>query len=136
TSAMHMGWMRTVAGRLESRYSYAPAVYNSFPWPELTAPKVQKIESLAQAIFDARAQFPSLTLDDLYDPDAMPPVLRRAHESLDRAVDRLYRRSGFRFERERVEHLFELFEREAVPLAAAAPAPRKRRPRGSAKSIA
>ncbi|PFU22282.1 hypothetical protein COK69_26835, partial [Bacillus cereus] len=34
TSTMHMAWMRAVAGRLESRYSYAPAVYNNFPWPE------------------------------------------------------------------------------------------------------
>jgi hypothetical protein len=116
TSAMHMGWMRTVAGRLESRYSYAPAVYNSLPWPELTPAKQAKITALAQAVLDARAGFPHLTLDDLYDPDSMPPVLRRAHESLDRAVDRLYRRSGFRFERERVEHLFQLFEKEAAPL--------------------
>ncbi|MGE0658287.1 MAG: class I SAM-dependent DNA methyltransferase [Reyranellaceae bacterium] len=116
TSAMHMGWMRTVAGRLESRYSYAPAVYNSFPWPELTPSKETQITALAQAVLDARARFPHLSLDDLYDPDAMPPPLRRAHENLDRAVDRLYRRSGFRFERERVEHLFQLFEKEAAPL--------------------
>ena len=34
-STMHNAWMRTVAGRLESRYSYAPAVYNNFPWPSL-----------------------------------------------------------------------------------------------------
>jgi len=39
TSAMHMAWMRTVAGRLGRGYSYAPAVYNSFPfrgrrWPQ------------------------------------------------------------------------------------------------------
>lgn len=27
SSAMHMAWMRTVSGRLESRYSYSPAVY-------------------------------------------------------------------------------------------------------------
>lgn len=128
TSAMHMGWMRTVAGRLESRYSYAPAVYNSFPWPELTPAKEAQITTLAQAVLDARSGFPHLTLDDLYDPDSMPPVLRRAHEALDRAVDRLYRRSGFRFERERVEHLFQLSEKEAAPLdATLAARPRRRR---------
>ncbi len=38
---------------------------------------------------------PSTTLADLYDPDLMPPNLRRAHQALDRAVDRLYRRTGF-----------------------------------------
>jgi hypothetical protein len=43
--------------------------------------------------------------------------LRRAHIALDKAVDRLYRRAPFAFERERVEHLFELYERAAAPLA-------------------
>jgi hypothetical protein len=128
TSAMHMGWMRTVGGRLKSDYSYSPSIYNSFPWPAMAPAKAQQIESLAQAVLDARAGYPNLTLEDLYDPDSMPPVLRRAHEALDRAVDRLYRRSGFRFERERVEHLFQLFEKEAAPLdATLAARPRRRR---------
>lgn len=116
TSAMHMAWMRTVAGRLESRYSYAPAVYNSFPWPEMTDQQRATVEGLARAVFDARESFSDNSLDDLYDADAMPPALRKAHDALDRAVDRLYRRTGFRFERERVEHLFDLFDRAAAPL--------------------
>ena len=33
-SIVHMAWMRVVAGRLKSDYSYSPAVYNNFPWPE------------------------------------------------------------------------------------------------------
>ncbi len=34
TSAMHMAWMRTVTGRLESRYMYSVGVvYNTFPTP-------------------------------------------------------------------------------------------------------
>lgn len=123
TSAMHMAWMRTVAGRLESRYSYAPAVYNSFPWPEMTARQQAEVVRLAQAVLDAREVFPDASLDDLYDSDAMPPALRRAHVALDKAVDRLYRRKGFAFERERVEHLFELYEKGAAPMATA---PKKR----------
>ena len=35
-SNVHMAWMRAVAGRLEMRYSYSPAVYNNFPWPTPT----------------------------------------------------------------------------------------------------
>ncbi|WP_371154006.1 class I SAM-dependent DNA methyltransferase [Jannaschia sp. 2305UL9-9] len=116
TSAMHMGWMRTVAGRMKSDYRYAPAVYNAFPWPDLTDAKAKKIEGLAQAVLDARASFPDDTLEVLYDADNMPPLLRKAHENLDKAVDRLYRRSGFRFERERVEHLFGLFDAAVAPL--------------------
>ena len=111
TSAMHMAWMRTVAGRLKSDYSYAPAVYNSFPWPEMTDTQRNRIERLSQAILDARALFPDSSLDALYDTDAMPPVLRKAHIALDKAVDRLYRKAGFTSERARIEHLFERYER-------------------------
>ena len=111
TSAMHMAWMRTVAGRLKSDYRYAPAVYNSFPWPEMTDTQRNRIERLSQAILDARALFPDSSLDTLYDTDAMPPVLRKAHIALDKAVDRLYRKAGFTSERARVEHLFERYER-------------------------
>ena len=113
TSAMHMAWMRTVAGRLKSDYRYAPAVYNSFPWPEMTDTQRNRIERLSQAILDARSLFPDSSLDVLYDTDAMPPVLRKAHIALDKAVDRLYRKAGFISERARVEHqkMFECHER-------------------------
>ena len=75
----------------------------------------------------ARANHPNATLADLYDPDAMPPDLRRAHSALDRAVDGLYRRARFASERERVEHLFALYEQLQVPLAAEAAGKRKKR---------
>lgn len=118
TSAMHMAWMRTVCGRLESRYSYSNSlVYNNFPWPEATGPQQQTVEAAAQAIFDARALFPDSTLADLYDPITMPPALAKAHEALDRAVDRCYKPKGFQSDRERVEHLFKLYEKLAAPLA-------------------
>ena len=48
----------------------------------------------------------------------MPPNLRKAHTTLDRAVDRLYRPGGFASERERVEHLFGLYEKMTAPLEA------------------
>lgn len=131
TSAMHMGWMRAVGGRLKSDYSYSPSIYNSFPWPEMTAKQCERIEALAQGVLDARAAFSESTLDDLYDPDAMPPALRKAHDALDKAVDQLYRKSGFTFERERVEHLFGLYEKMTAPLAAA---PKKRRRKKSPKA--
>lgn len=127
TSAMHMAWMRTVGGRLKSDYSYSPSIYNSFPWPEMNPPQEAQIASLAQAVIDAREAFPDATLDDLYDADGMPPALRRAHNALDRAVDRLYRRAAFKFERERVEHLFELYENMAAPITAAAAKSGRRR---------
>ncbi len=56
----------------------------------------------------------------------MPPNLRKAHHALDRAVDRLYRPVGFASERERVEHLFELYEKIMAPLTMK-PKPKRRR---------
>lgn len=48
----------------------------------------------------------------------MPANLRKAHQALDRAVDRLYRKAPFAADRERVEHLFTLYEKMAAPLTA------------------
>jgi len=122
TSAMHMAWLRQIGGRLESRYRYSIGiVYNPFPWPQATDQQRSKIRSLARAVLDARAQFPHSNLADLYDADAMPPQLRKAHRALDDAVDKLYRGGGGAFsgDRDRVEHLFGLYERLVVPLVAA-----------------
>ena len=129
TSAMHMAWLRHIGGRLESRYRYSIGlVYNTFPTPPEGA-DMSKLAPLAQAVLDARAAHPNTTLADLYAPDLMPPTLRRAHEALDRAVDRFYRRGGFASERERVEHLFALYEKMIAPLEAEVKGKRKRRRR-------
>jgi hypothetical protein len=89
---MHMAWVRAVCGRLKSDYRYsAGIVYNNFPWPELSDDKQRAaIEQAAQGVLDARATYPEATLADLYDPLTMPPVLVKAHQTLDRAVDAAY----------------------------------------------
>lgn len=89
-SNVHMAWMRVVAGRLKSDYSYSPAVYNNFPWPTPTGEQKAKIEQTAQAILDARALYPDASLADLYDETTMPPELRRAHQQNDKAVMTAY----------------------------------------------
>ena len=118
TSAMHMAWLRHIGGRLKSDYRYSIGlVYNTFPTPPAGA-DLSKLEPLAQAVLDARAAHPGATLSDLYDPNLMPPNLRRAHQFLDRAVDRLYRAKRFSSEHDRVEYLFMLYEKMRTPLAA------------------
>ena len=130
TSAMHMAWLRHVGGRLKSDYRYSIGlVYNTFPTPPsfISGNKnLSKLEPLAQAVLEARSAHPEATLSDLYDPDSMPPNLRRAHKTLDLAVDRLYRRKGFTSECERIEHLFTLYEKMRVPLGSRI-RPKKRR---------
>ena len=129
TSAMHMAWMRAVTGRMKSDYMYSVGVvYNTFPTPPSFATEntdSSALEQLARAVLDARTAHSDATLADLYDPDLMPPNLRTAHQALDRAVDRLYRRARFTSERERIEYLFALYERMQAPLAAEAAAKSK-----------
>lgn len=129
TSQMHMAWMRAITGRMKSDYMYSVGVvYNTFPWPDADEKTKETIRDLAQKVLDARAAYPGATLADLYDPDTMPPDLRKAHRALDLAVDRLYRREPFSSDRERVEHLFGLYEKLTATLfTAKAKKPRKRR---------
>jgi hypothetical protein len=113
SSLMHMAWVRSVCGRLKSDYRYSKdIVYNNFPWPENpTEKQKQAIEEAAQAVLDARAQFPGSTLADLYDPLTMPPILLKAHQHLDKAVDVAYGKTNFQTEAQRVAFLFELYQR-------------------------
>ena len=122
TSSMHMAWVRTVCGRLESRYRYsAKLVYNNFPWPQSPTEKQRiEIESAAQAVLDSRLQYPDSTLADLYDPLSMPAELTTAHNKLDRAVEKCYRSKPFPSDRSRVEYLFELYQQLTKPLIAEA----------------
>ena len=68
-------------------------------------------------------------LADLYDPNLMPPDLRKAHQTLDRAVESPISRSGFTSERELVEHLFMLYKKMSASLKAAMKAKSKQRGR-------
>ena len=91
TSNVHMSWMRAICGRIKSDYRYSKdVVYNNFPWPESTEEQKDKIRQTAQAILDARALYPDSSLADLYDPLAMPPELKKAHQANDAAVMKAY----------------------------------------------
>lgn len=111
TSSMHNAWMRLVAGKLESRYSYSNTiVYNNFVWVKPTDKQKEKIEKTAQPILDARNKYPESTLADLYDSLTMPPELRKAHENNDKAVLELYGLSKDSTEEQMVELLFKLYD--------------------------
>jgi hypothetical protein len=131
TSTMHNAWMRYTCGRLKSDYSYSNTiVYNNYPWPGFAGEPLSDkhrtaIEQAAQCVLDARAQFASSSLADLYDPLTMPPALLKAHQKLDTAVDAAYQPSGgkktYASDAERVAFLFELYQRiTSLPPAHAA----------------
>jgi very-short-patch-repair endonuclease len=94
------------------------------------------IQTAAQAVLDARAQFPDATLADLYDPLTMPPALVKAHAALDKAVDAAYlgaeKAAGRKAPRlttdaERVAFLFERYQQLTSLLSEPAKPARGRR---------
>lgn len=112
TSQFQNSWMRVVAGRLKSDYSYGnTTVYNNFVFPEVDQKTRTDVEKHAQDVLDARDLYPDATLADMYDPDNafLYPELMKAHRELDKAVERAY---GVNFdgdEQKIVAHLFKLY---------------------------
>jgi type I restriction-modification system DNA methylase subunit len=118
SSVMHITWVKYTCGRLESRFRYSNTiVYNNYPWPENPSEKqIKAIETAAQKVLDTRTEFPNSSLADLYDPLTMPPALVKAHNELDKAVDLAYRPQPFTSEANRMEFLFELYEKYTADL--------------------
>lgn len=111
TSRMHMAWVRTVAGKLETRIRYSNTLcYNTFPFPTLSEGQKKALEESAMRILEARENHYENTMAQLYDPDKMPDDLRAAHESNDLLVDSIYRRSGFDNDSERLQELFRRYK--------------------------
>lgn len=111
-SKMHMAWIRTVCGQLETRIRYSSTLgYNTFPVQSLSEAEKDTLSKSARRILLARAAHPEKTLADMYDPDKMPANLREAHNENDHLIDSLYRKGGFTNDEDRLAALFELYER-------------------------
>ena len=108
------------------RYSIG-VVYNNFPLPALDVKSKEMLGKRADAALEARAEFPDSTLADLYDPLVMPDRLRKAHNALDLAVEKLYRAAPFLTDRDRVEFLLAEYEKLTAPLLALAAEGKKKR---------
>jgi hypothetical protein len=110
SSKIHLVWISTVCGRLETRLRYASNIgWNAFPAPHLTAQDKIDLSRCSEDILLAReAHFPA-TIAELYDPEDMPADLRHAHERNDETLERIYIGRRFRNDTERLEHLFALY---------------------------
>ena len=108
-----MCWVNNICGRIKSDYRYSGTiVYNNYPWPERQSKKkIIAIEIAAQKVLSVRLQFPNNTLADLYASLTMPLALIKAHNDLDKAVDLAYRPQAFTNEANRMEFLFDLYEK-------------------------
>lgn len=108
---MFLAWQRAVGGTLESRLRFsATVVWNNLPLPEVSDSAREKIIAAGRAVLDARALHPGRSLADHYNPLAMDPTLLKAHDALDRVVDKAFgARKPLRTEEERQEVLFKRY---------------------------
>jgi hypothetical protein len=121
-SQVHLVWVATVCGKLETRYRYSNTLgWHTFPIPSLTEQNKADLTRCAEDILLAReAHFPA-TIADLYDPKNMPANLQSAHERNDETLERIYIGRRFKNDTERLEKLFELYTR----MTAKAESPKK-----------
>lgn len=109
-SRMNLVWVATVCSRMRTDYRFTNTLaWNTFPVLKLTEQNKADLTRCAENILLAReAHFPA-TIADLYDPEAMPEDLRRAHEENDEVLERIYIGRRFKNDTERLEKLFELY---------------------------
>jgi hypothetical protein len=121
-SRLHLIWIATVCGKLETRYRYSNTLgWNTFPVPLLTEQNKADLTRCAENILLAReVHFPA-TIAELYDPEAMPENLRQAHARNDELLERIYIGRRFKNDTERLEKLFELYTKMTAAAAAGAP---------------
>jgi len=112
-SNMHMCWVKTVGGRLDSRIRYSSSIcYNTFPFPEINQKQKEQINLHVFAVLEEREKHSGKTLAQLYNPEKMPKGLREAHHQLDLAIERCYRLKPFESDTERLEYLFKEYEKK------------------------
>lgn len=112
SSKAHMIWIKTVAGRLKEDYRYSTQLcYNTFPFPNISKQRKEELTQCSLKIIDERLKYSEKTIAELYDPDKMPEGLKEAHHQNDLAVERCYRSNPFNSDEERLEYLFNLYEK-------------------------
>lgn len=89
SSSMFITWMKTVGGRLKSDISFSSTItWNNFALPPLDGQARHRIIEAGQKVLAARELHPERSLAEHYNPLAMDPALVKAHEALDREVDK------------------------------------------------
>lgn len=104
-------WVKAISGRLGSSFSVSAEItYNNFPFPDANAEQIENIETCAKEVLQVRENYPTSSLADLYDKNAMPGNLRKAHHQLDNAVLKAF---GLKSNARPEAILAELFKRYA-----------------------
>src|SRR5699024_140816 len=113
SSSMFITWQRAVGGRLKSDLNFANTLtWNTFPVPELDEQARQRIINAGKKVLAARELHPELSLADHYHPRGMARELLKAHDALDKEVDKAMGAARkLTNERQRQELLFENYAR-------------------------
>lgn len=111
SSSMFVSWQRAVGGRIKSDLRFSSTLtWNTFPVPELDNTARTAICRAGQEVLDTRAKHPGQSLAHAYNPLAMDPELVKAHDVLDREVDRAFGADRkLSTERQRLEFLFSAY---------------------------
>lgn len=115
SSKMHNLWIKTVCGGLETRIRYSNELgYNTFPFPAITSEQKKDIRSCVNQVIAVREEEFDKTYAQMYKKEEMSDELRFAHSMLDLQIERCYRNEPFVSDDERLDCLFELYEKMGV----------------------
>ena len=91
SSSMFLAWQKAIGGRIKSDLRFGSTLtWNTFPFPEVDDATRARITAAGQKVLDARALHPERSLAAHYSPLVMDPALIRAHDALDREVDKAF----------------------------------------------
>ena len=111
SSKIHMLWLKTIGGKLETRYRYSVELcYNTFPFPEINDEKKNTLKEIGlKLLIDERERHFEKNISELYDPDTMPKGLKNLHREIDIAVEKCYQNKTFINDEEKLKCLFEMY---------------------------
>jgi hypothetical protein len=114
-SRLHLVWIGAVCGKMKTDFRYSNTMgWNTFQIPLLTEQNKVDLTRCGENILLARETHFPATIAELYDPETMPPNLRRAHEENDEVLERIYIGRRFKNDTERLEKLFDLYSKSAT----------------------
>src|SRR5699024_1899753 len=111
SSSMFIAWQIAIGGRIKSDLRFASTLtWNTFPLPELDDMTRNNICAAGRNILAARDLYPERSLAEHYNPLAMAPELIKAHNELDRQIDRVFgAKRRMTTEEQRQTALFEVY---------------------------
>ena len=126
SSSVFNTWNKAISGRTRNDTLISNTItYNNFPFPKATADQMTTIKNAAREVLEMRALYPTNSLADLYDTNAMPPALSKAHKYLDKAVLAAYGLRDSSSDDQILELLFFLYTQATADLFTSPPKVKK-----------